>query len=454
MEEKELFWQELLEYIRHYGGLDEKTFEAFVSSADIMELTENSFKLRVPNSLIRNFWEQGKLKNVVVDFSLSTFGRQYQAKYVVSPSKQQINTPVVQKPVHISPLEMEPNEPSSYSRSQLNPNYTFSNFVIGEANKMAHAAALTVCDAPGETYNPYLIYGGVGLGKTHLMQAIGNEILSRQPHAKIKYATTESFTNDFITALEKNTIEEFRHMYRKIDVLLIDDIQFLSNKNKTREEFFHTFNELYNHGKQIVMTCDRLPSSLSGLEDRLISRFAWGLQIDITPPDFETRIAILRKKASNEFSADTLQYIASHVNTNIRELEGALTRVTAYATIHNREITTNLAAEALSSLLNGTPTTGDKLSIDEIVTQVGRYYNVEIDELKGKKRTKEIVHPRQVAMYLCRELTDVSFPKIGEAFGKRNHTTIIHAYEKINDELQHNARLKQELSELKQKLGQ
>ena len=319
---------------------------------------------------------------------------------------------------------------------------------------MAHAAALTVCDAPGETYNPYLIYGGVGLGKTHLMQAIGNEILSRQPHAKIRYATTESFTNDFITALEKNTIEEFRHMYRKIDVLLIDDIQFLSNKNKTREEFFHTFNELYNHGKQIVMTCDRLPSSLSGLEDRLISRFAWGLQIDITPPDFETRIAILRKKASNEFSADTLQYIASHVNTNIRELEGALTRVTAYATIHNREITTNLAAEALSSLLNGTPTMGDKLSIDEIVTQVGRYYNVEIDELKGKKRTKEIVHPRQVAMYLCRELTDVSFPKIGEAFGKRNHTTIIHAYEKINDELQHNARLKQELSELKQKLGQ
>ena len=252
---------------------------------------------------------------------------------------------------------------------------------------MATGAAYAVVDSPGTTYNPLLIYGGVGLGKTHLMHAIGNEILKQHPRTRIKYATSESFMNDFITSIQNGSQAEFRAMYREIDVLLIDDIQFLSNKGKTQEEFFHTFNELYNNNKQIVLTSDRLPNKIANLEERLISRFKWGLSTDITPPDLETRIAILRKKAQSDrldINADTLTYIANNIDTNIRELEGALVRVIAYAAIQGREISVELAAEALQSII--TDSESRPLSTDTIIEQVAHYYQVTPNDIKGKKR--------------------------------------------------------------------
>ena len=453
MEEKDLFWQELLHYFKKQPEISQESYTNFISSAQIKELSPNLVSVVVPNTLYKLYWEKN-LKELVYQFGIQTFGTEYQLHCIVAPNlnaeKQTQTAPITKPP--IVPIVMEPVEPNTYSQTQLNANYTFDNFVIGEDNKMANVAALAVCDGPGKTYNPFLIYGGVGLGKTHLMQAIGNEILTRNPAARIKYATTESFTNDFITSIQNGSQEDFRKMYRDIDVLLIDDIQFLSqNKEKTKEEFFHTFNALFNHGKQIVLTCDRLPNTIPGLEDRLISRFKWGLSADITPPDFETRIAILRKKASSEFNAETLTYIANNINTNIRELEGALHRVTAYAAIHGKEITTHLAAEALSSLIGRTQT--ESVTTQTILKQVSQFYNVSIDEIKGRKRNKEIVHPRQVAMYLSRELTESSFPKIGEEFGNKNHTTVIHAYEKVMEQLTTDAKLQQELVQLKQQLG-
>ncbi|MGO4938015.1 chromosomal replication initiator protein DnaA [Fundicoccus sp. Sow4_H7] len=444
MDEKDRFWLEITNYLKEI--LSENAYSTWVEPVKPTRIGHQSISLSVPNALTKKHWER-HLAGYILQYSLENYGMEYVPTFIIVPQDSQ------QTEVVPANNQITASTDDSFRDSQLNPNYTFETFVVGEDNKMANGAALAVSDNPGQTYNPFLIYGGVGLGKTHLMQAIGNEILSKNPDAKIKYATSESFTNDFITSIQNGSQIAFREMYRSIDVLLIDDIQFLSNKDKTQEEFFHTFNALYNNNKQIVLTSDRLPNNIDNLEERLISRFKWGLSTDITPPDLETRIAILRKKASNDrldINPETLTYIANNIDTNIRELEGALVRVIAYAAIQGKEITTSLAAEALRNMVGSEEK--KPLSINEIINQVAHYYQITSQDIKGRKRTKNIVYPRQIAMYLARELTDISFPKIGEAFGNKNHTTVIHAYEKISEDLKTSPTLDNEMTQLKNRL--
>jgi chromosomal replication initiator protein len=315
--------------------------------------------------------------------------------------------------------------------------YTFDTFVVGASNRFAHAAALAAAETPGTQYNPLFIYGGVGLGKTHLLQAVGHYVLRNHPGLKVRYVTLETFTNDFINSLRDDSIEGFKNRYRNIDVLLIDDIQFLHKKEQTQEEFFHTFNTLYDAQKQIVITSDRHPKGLATLEDRLVSRFEWGLITDIQPPDLETRVAILRRKARADrlvlADDDTLMLIASRVPTNIRELEGCLTRVVAYSSITKRPIDVELAREVLKDIPE-TATT--RITVDAILSAVAEATGVSVTEIIGDKRSRPVVESRHVAMYLARELTDSSLPKIGERFGNRDHTTVLHAVEKITKLMQ------------------
>ena len=315
---------------------------------------------------------------------------------------------------------------------RLNPKYTFDNFVIGSSNRFANAAAAAVAENPGKAYNPLMIYGDSGLGKTHLLHAIGHYVSEYFHNAQVKYVSTEELTNDFINAISENRTVEFRRTYRDIDVLLIDDIQFLESKIQTQEEFFHTFNTLHNAQKQIVLTSDRPPKALEALEPRLRSRFEWGLLTDIQPPDLETRIAILRKKALAErltASSEVLEFIASKIQTNIRELEGALIRVTAFASLNGQPVDLSIAEHVLKDLIPD----GEEMPINPalIMSEVANYFGVSVDDLCAGSRTHVLVTARQIAMYLCRELTDLSLPKIGALFGGRDHTTVMHADRKI-----------------------
>ena len=315
---------------------------------------------------------------------------------------------------------------------RLNPRYTFDNFVIGSSNRFAQAAAMAVAEQPGKAYNPLMIYGASGLGKTHLLHAVGHYVLNYSEGLRIKYVSTEELTNDFINSISDNRTAEFRKTYRDIDVLLIDDIQFLESKIQTQEEFFHTFNTLHNAQKQIVLTSDRPPKALEALEPRLRSRFEWGLLTDIQPPDLETRIAILRKKALAErltASPEVLEFIASKIQTNIRELEGALIRVTAFASLNGQPVDLSIAEHVLKDLIPD----GEEMPINPalIMSEVANYFGVTVDDLCAGSRTHVLVTARQIAMYLCRELTDLSLPKIGALFGGRDHTTVMHADRKI-----------------------
>src|SRR5690625_3481105 len=349
----------------------------------------------------------------------------------------------------------EPEETPDFPvHNQLNGNHTFETFVIGNGNRFSHAASLAVAEAPAKAYNPLFIYGGVGLGKTHLMHAIGHYVLEHRPNAKVAYLSSEKFTNEFINSIRDNKTESFRNRYRNVDVLLIDDIQFLAGKESTQEEFFHTFNALHEDNKQIVISSDRTPKEIPTLEDRLRSRFEWGLITDITPPDLETRIAILRKKCEEEnveIPNEAMIYIASNIQTNIRELEGALTRVAAYSKLSNQPMTSDTVAEALKDIVSQKKP--KKITIQDIQEIVASYYGVQIEEFASKKRTKSIAFPRHVAMYLSRELTDNSLPKIGEVFGGRDHTTVIHAHEKISRLVSEDSLFKDELEEIEKKLN-
>jgi chromosomal replication initiator protein len=318
--------------------------------------------------------------------------------------------------------------------ARLNPRYTFDVFVIGPSNRFAHAAALAVAESPAQAYNPLFIHGSTGLGKTHLLQAVGQYVLQQHSALHVRYVTTETLMNEFVDALREKKVVAFKHRYRTADVLLVDDIQFLEGKENLQEEFFHTFNSLYEAGKQIVIACDRAPKKLATLEERLRTRFEWGLTTDVQPPDLETRIAILRKKVITEdlriADPDVLTFIADRVTTNIRELEGALTRVIAYASLTGRPISAEVAQEVLKDLFPGGAARA--ITIEQIQAAVCEAFRVSLAELKGDKRSQDIVYPRQVAMYLARELTDLSLPKIGAKFGGRDHSTVIHAKDKIS----------------------
>lgn len=331
----------------------------------------------------------------------------------------------------------------------LNPKYTFDTFVVGNSNRLAHAASLAVAEAPSKAYNPLFIYGGVGLGKTHLMHAIGHYVLKNNSGFRVVYASSETFTNELINAIRDDKTVEFRNKYRTIDVLLIDDIQFLAGKERTQEEFFHTFNALHEANKQIVISSDRAPKEIPTLEDRLRSRFEWGLLADIQPPDLETRIAILRKKAQLEkFSLpdDVLLFIATNIKSNIRELEGALARIIAYASLQQREINLDLTSEALKDILLGNRP--PNVTVPMIQKAVAQYFNLRVEDFKARRRTRSVAFPRQIAMYLARELTDISLPKIGEEFGGRDHTTVLHAHEKIKEEIKKDTNLELVINEL------
>ncbi|WP_244930682.1 chromosomal replication initiator protein DnaA [Nocardioides sp. W7] len=346
------------------------------------------------------------------------------------------------------PVHTGATKPSALE-TRLNPKYTFETFVIGSSNRFPHAAAVAVAEAPGKAYNPLLVYGESGLGKTHLLHAIGHYVRSLYTGAKVRYVSSEEFTNEFINAIRDDRQDRFKRRYRDVDVLLIDDIQFLEGKTQTQEEFFHTFNTLHNANKQIVLTSDRPPKRLEALEDRLRNRFEWGLITDVQPPDLETRIAILRKKAAMDrltAPPDVLEFIASKIQTNIRELEGALIRVTAFANLNRQEVDMTLAEIVLKDLI---PEGGEpEITAALIIAQTAAYFGLSIEELTGPSRGRHLVMARQIAMYLCRELTDLSLPKIGAQFGNRDHTTVMYADRKINQLLAERRAVFNQVSEL------
>jgi chromosomal replication initiator protein len=339
--------------------------------------------------------------------------------------------------------------------TRLNPKYVFETFVIGSSNRFAHAAAVAVAEAPGKAYNPLLIYGDSGLGKTHLLHAIGHYVRSLFAGARVRYVSSEEFTNEFINAIRDDRQDRFKRRYRDVDVLLIDDIQFLEGKIQTQEEFFHTFNTLHNANKQIVITSDRAPKRLEALEDRLRNRFEWGLITDVQPPDLETRIAILRKKAATERMTappDVLEFIASKIQTNIRELEGALIRVTAFASLNRQPVDLTLAEIVLKDLI---PEGGEpEITASLIIAQTASYFALSIDDLCGVSRSRVLVTGRQIAMYLCRELTELSLPKIGQQFGGRDHTTVMHADKKIRQLLAERRSVYNQVTELTNRIKQ
>lgn len=432
-------WNELK--TTYQKDLSPASYNTWIETAQPRSLDQSQLVVEVPSKIHKEYWEKN-LATKIVEVGYMLTGKEIIPHFVTGDEVEQEIIEEVQSPK--IPVA------NPIKKAMLNPKYTFDTFVIGKGNQMAHAAALVVAEDPGSIYNPLFFYGGVGLGKTHLMHAIGHQMLLSQPDAKVKYVSSETFANDFINSIQNKTAEEFRQEYRNVDLLLVDDIQFFAEKEATQEEFFHTFNALYNEGKQIVLTSDRLPNEIPKLQERLVSRFAWGLSVDITPPDLETRTAILRKKAAAErleIPDDTLSYIAGQIDSNIRELEGALVRVQAFAAMNSEDISTSLAADALKTLKSGKG--HPQLSILQIQEEVAKYYHIQLKDLKGKKRVKSIVVPRQIAMYLARELTDSSLPKIGAEFGGKDHTTVIHAHEKIQHLVDSSVSMQNEVSEIK-----
>ncbi|WP_028543630.1 chromosomal replication initiator protein DnaA [Paenibacillus taiwanensis] len=427
-------WQEVLTVIQ--TKLSKPSYDTWFKATKAVKYTDTQLIITAPTTFAVE-WLESRYTKLVSSTIFEMAGKQVDVKFIIEEAAQA--EPELMQPPTSVPRAVSQEEPVS---NILNPKYTFDTFVIGSNNRFAHAASLAVAEAPAKAYNPLFLYGGVGLGKTHLMHAIGHYILEHNPNSRVVYTTSEKFMNEFINAIRDNRGESFRNKYRTIDILLIDDIQFLAGKESTQEEFFHTFNALHTENKQIVISSDRPPKEIETLEERLRSRFEWGLITDIQPPDLETRIAILRKKAKADnldIPNEAMVYIANQINTNIRELEGALTRVVAYSTMTNQDITTHLTAEALKDII---PTSRPKIiTIQDIQHRVGEFYGLRLEDFKARKRTKAVAFPRQIAMYLSRELTDYSLPKIGEAFGGRDHTTVIHAHEKITNNIEQDQEL-------------
>lgn len=356
----------------------------------------------------------------------------------------------------VEPRQESPRESSTWdSTARLNPKYTFDSFVIGQSNRFAHAAAFAVSETPASAYNPLFIYGGSGLGKTHLLHAIGHYAKSLYPGLRVRYVNSEEFTNDFINSIRDKNDTSFKQIYRNVDMLLIDDIQFLAGKDSTQEEFFHTFNALHNHQKQVVITSDLPPKQLTGFAERMRSRFEWGLITDVQPPELETRIAILSKKAQNEglnVPDDVMEYIASHISTNIRELEGALIRVTAFASLQQQAVDMQLAEQVLKDLLldDGAP----EITASQILSATAEYFDVTLEDLRSKSRSRTLVNARQIAMYLLRELTDMSLPRIGQELGDRDHTTVMYADRKIRNLMAERRPIFNQVTELTNRIKQ
>ncbi len=431
-------WQEALTRIE--SQLSKPSFEAFLKAMQPLALEQDVFVFSVPSAFAKE-WLEGRYRGLIAETLREVLTRGVDIRFVVTEGEQNgqsTRTAPAQSATRIDaaaagmPVEAR----------HLTGKYTFDTFVVGAGNRFAHAAAKAVAEAPARAYNPLFIYGGVGLGKTHLLQAIGHYVLTHSPSARVMYVSSERFTNDLINAIRDDKMVEFRHRYRNVDVLAIDDIQFLAGKERTQEEFFHTFNTLHESSRQLIISSDRAPREIPTLEDRLRSRFEWGLIADIQPPDYETRVAILRKKAEKDriiVPDEVAQYIAQRISSNIRELEGALSRLRAHAEMARTPISVDLAAEVLKELLPQARVR--PVTIPAIQRAVAEFFGIRIEEMKAKRRTKGVAFPRQVAMYLCRELTDASLPRIGEEFGGRDHTTVMHACDRVKRALVEDAHL-------------
>jgi len=418
--------------------LTEVSYKTWIEPLVVLSMEENTLLLSVPNNFMKGLLET-RYSTYITEALRKVSSRPVDVSFVLPDQAEKLSRP--------------PDSRNESASAGLIPKYTFDTFVIGNSNRFAHAAALAVAEAPSNAYNPLFIYGGVGLGKTHLMHAIGHFILSQNPSTRVLYISSEKFTNDLINAIMNQKTVSFKNRYRNIDVLLIDDIQFIAGKEQTQEELFHTFNALHQSDKQIILSSDSPPKEIPKLEERLRSRFEWGLIADIQPPDLETRIAILRKKAESEniqVADDILTYIANQIESNIRELEGALTRLLAYVSLTGEDLSMDLATSVLQQLTSTTSL--KKLTIPIIKKLVGNYFDKTLEELDSKKRDRSLSLPRQIAMYLSRIHTDSSLPMIGREFGGRDHTTVIHAYEKINEALKNDIQLQKQIKDLEELL--
>ncbi|VFG98987.1 chromosomal replication initiator protein DnaA [Clostridioides difficile] len=427
-------WDKTLQLIK--GDLTSVSFNTFFKNIVPLKIHLNDLILLAPSDFNKDILENRYL-HLIEDAISQLSLKKYNIKFVLSEKEvADLNSDSTDLNYRI----LYPN---------LNPKYTFDTFVIGNSNRFAHAACVAVAESPAKAYNPLFLYGGVGLGKTHLMHAIGHHIVSQKKDSKVVYVSSEKFTNELINSIKDDKNEEFRNKYRNVDVLLIDDIQFIAGKERTQEEFFHTFNTLHEANKQIIISSDRPPKDIPTLEDRLRSRFEMGLITDIQAPDFETRIAILRKKAQLEridVPNEVMSYIAKNIKSNIRELEGALTRVVAYSSLSNRVISFDLATEALKDII--TTSKNEEINVLRIKEKVSSVFNLKMEDFNSKKRTRSIAYPRQIAMYLTRELTDLSLPKIGEEFGGRDHTTVIHAHDKVSKDIEESEEIKTKIDKI------
>lgn len=451
-------WHAILSELENH--LNKPSIETWFKNINPVSMQNNTFVIEVPNDFTRN-WLIKHYYKILISSLHKIFKEDYKVHFILKQDAGvgNIAEPKISESTNIKDIPVK-NKSSVTQKTGfkdlssvckwLNPKYTFNSFVIGSNNRLSHAASLAVAETPSQAYNPLFIYGGVGLGKTHLLHAIGHYVISHNISERVVYLSSEKFTNQFINAIRDNKTVEFRNKYRNIDVLLIDDIQFLAGKEQTQEEFFHTFNALHENSRQIVISSDRPPKEIPKLEDRLRSRFEWGLITDINPPDLETRIAILRKKSQNEgifIPDEILTFIAQKIETNIRELEGALVRIIAYASLEDKHINLEFAKESLKDILSKNKK--NQINVDMIISTTASYFKISAQEIKSRRRPQKISLPRHIAMYLCRELTDCSLIKIGEAFGGKDHSTVIHAHRKISGDILHDEDLLQSVKDIK-----
>lgn len=448
-ENERIFWNRVLELAQ--SQLKQATFDFFVSDAKLIKVEQNQATILI-DDMKKLFWEKN-LQPVLLTAGFEVFNTELLITYVFEEDqaeKSDSSAPQSQKSPVLETL------PSVHP--DLNPKYSFDNFVIGDENRWAFTASTAVADLPGSAYNPLFIYGGPGLGKTHLLNAIGNSVLAENPQARIKYISAENFINEFVVHIRLQNMDELKQKFRSLDLLLIDDIQSLAKKSlaATQEEFFNTFNALHDNNKQIVLTSDRTPDDLNDLEQRLVTRFKWGLTVNITPPDFETRVAILNNKIQEynyQFLPETIEYLAGQFDSNVRDLEGALKDISLVANFKNLDlITVEVAAEAIRARKQDSNPKMTIIPIEKIQKEVSKFYGVTVKEIQSTKRNQDIVLARQVAMYLARELTDNSLPKIGKEFGGRDHSTVLHAYNKIKNMLEQDDSLRIEMDTIKNKI--